>query len=96
MRLTEQLNRGAAGPITLVCAAAGYGKTTLVSAWLGKEGSHNDAGIAIPAAWLSLDEYDSDLVVLSALFLRGVRTVFPAACSHTLPCSAPTGAGGQS
>lgn len=83
-RLIEQLNRGVAGPITLVCAAAGYGKTTLVSAWLGKEGSRNDAGIAIPAAWLSLDEYDGDLVVFLRYFCAAVRTVFPAACSHTL------------
>jgi hypothetical protein len=31
-RLVEQLQRGLAGPLTLVCAPAGYGKTTLVAA----------------------------------------------------------------
>ena len=34
-RLIEQLNRGLQqGPLTLVCAAAGFGKTTLVSSWI--------------------------------------------------------------
>ena len=33
-RLTEMLNRGLPGPLTLVSAAAGFGKTTLVSAWI--------------------------------------------------------------
>lgn len=33
-------------------APAGYGKTTLVTDWLGKA--------SIPSAWLSLDEADND------------------------------------
>ena len=33
-RLIEMLNRGLPGPLTLVCAAAGFGKTTLVSSWI--------------------------------------------------------------
>ena len=34
-RLIEQLNRGLQqGPLTLVSAAAGFGKTTLVSSWI--------------------------------------------------------------
>lgn len=30
-RLSEQLNRGLAGPLSLVCAPAGFGKTTAIS-----------------------------------------------------------------
>ena len=34
-RLIEQLNRSLQqGPMTLVCASAGFGKTTLVSSWI--------------------------------------------------------------
>lgn len=33
-RLSERLDQGVQGPLTLVCANAGYGKTTLVSAWI--------------------------------------------------------------
>ncbi len=39
--------------LTLVSAPAGYGKSTLVSAWL--------AQVNQPASWLSLDERDNDL-----------------------------------
>ncbi|WP_249898798.1 LuxR C-terminal-related transcriptional regulator [Paenibacillus sp. PK3_47] len=38
--------------LTLVCASAGFGKTTLVSEWVKSCGR--------PAAWLSLDEGDHD------------------------------------
>jgi LuxR family maltose regulon positive regulatory protein len=33
-QLVERLNEGLAGRLTLVCAQAGFGKTTLVSNWL--------------------------------------------------------------
>ena len=33
-RLVEWLNDGIDHPITLVCAPAGYGKTTLICTWL--------------------------------------------------------------
>lgn len=73
-RLVEQLERGLRGAFTLVCAPAGYGKTTLVSSCLA--GYH--------AAWLSLDEQDSDLAVFVRYCCAAVRTLFPGACSHTL------------
>jgi len=46
--LITRLNEGLAGPLTLVSAPAGFGKTTLVSSWLRQ--------VDLPAAWLSLDE----------------------------------------
>ena len=40
-------------PVTLVSAAAGFGKSVLVSGWL--------EGWTGPSAWVSLDESDNDL-----------------------------------
>src|SRR5690242_6839651 len=51
--LIERLNEGLHRKLTLICAPAGFGKTTLLSEWL--------AGCERPAAWLSLDEGDNDL-----------------------------------
>jgi LuxR family transcriptional regulator, maltose regulon positive regulatory protein len=82
-RLIEQLNRGLQqGPLTLVCAAAGFGKTTLVSSWI--ESLAASGRPPMPAAWLSLDENDSDLVVFLRYFVATIRTVFPEACAETL------------
>ena len=36
------------------------------------------------AAWLSLDETDSDLELFLRYFVAAIRTVFPAACAETL------------
>ena len=83
-RLIEQLNRSLQqGPLTLVCASAGFGKTTLVSSWI--EGlTASRAPRPLPAAWLSLDESDSDLVVFLRYFVAAIRTVFPESCAETL------------
>jgi LuxR family maltose regulon positive regulatory protein len=53
-RLLDLLDRGALGPLTLVSAPAGWGKTALVSTWL--------AGGSAPGApaWLSLGKEDRD------------------------------------
>ena len=51
-RLIERLNAGLYGKLILISAPAGFGKTTLVSGWIGD--------LARKVAWLSLDEADSD------------------------------------
>jgi LuxR family maltose regulon positive regulatory protein len=52
--ITALAAAAAATPLTLVSAPAGYGKTTLVTAWLAMDPA--------PArAWLGLDEDDNDL-----------------------------------
>ena len=82
-RLIEQLNHSLQqGPLTLVCASAGFGKTTLVSSWL--ESLTTSKRQPIPAAWLSLDESDSELVVFLSYFVAAIRTVFPELCAETL------------
>jgi ATP/maltotriose-dependent transcriptional regulator MalT len=56
-RLLAQLDAALEQPVTLLCAPAGYGKTTLVSQWLVARGATGH-----PLAWISLDEGDNDLL----------------------------------
>ncbi len=56
-RLLAQLDAALEQPVTLLCAPAGYGKTTLVSQWLIARGATGH-----PFAWVSLDEGDNDLL----------------------------------
>jgi hypothetical protein len=50
-RLQEQIAQGLRGPLTLITAPAGFGKTTLVASCV--------AGCGMPVAWLSLDKNDN-------------------------------------
>lgn len=73
-RLLETLNTGQ--ELTVVIAPAGYGKTTLLSAWL--------ANCDYPSAWLTLDRYDNDLGTFTLYLVEALRTIFPGAADHTL------------
>ena len=66
-RLIERLNEGLHHKLTLISAPAGFGKTTLVSEWI--------AGSGRPAAWLSLDEGDSDPTRFLAYLVAALRSV---------------------
>lgn len=70
-RLAETLDR----PFTLVCAPAGFGKTTLLCEWIANSNR--------PSAWLSLDERDSDPATFLSYLIAAIRTVFPGACPET-------------
>jgi LuxR family maltose regulon positive regulatory protein len=50
-RLQEQIAHGLRGPLTLITAPAGFGKTTLVASCVARCG--------LPGAWLSLDKNDN-------------------------------------
>jgi LuxR family transcriptional regulator, maltose regulon positive regulatory protein len=50
-RLQARIHAGLRGPLTLITAPAGFGKTTLVAA--------STASCGLPVAWLSLDENDN-------------------------------------
>jgi LuxR family transcriptional regulator, maltose regulon positive regulatory protein len=52
-RLREKILQGLRGPLTLIIAPAGFGKTTLVAACI--------VGCGMPVAWLSLDAADNDV-----------------------------------
>ena len=58
-------------PVTLVSAAAGFGKSVLVSGWL--------ESWTAPSAWVSLDESDNDLRQFLSYVCAAVETVFPSA-----------------
>src|SRR5262245_48129962 len=68
-RLIERLDAEPHRTLTLVSAPAGFGKTTLVGSWVG--------GFAEPAAWLSLDEGDSDLARFLAYLVAALRSIAP-------------------
>lgn len=51
-RLLEKLNQGITRKLILISAAAGFGKTTVLSEW--------EHQIELPVSWLSLDELDND------------------------------------
>jgi LuxR family maltose regulon positive regulatory protein len=67
--LIQQLSAQRDRPLILVSAPAGFGKTTLLSAWLA-QADH-------PGAWLSLDERDNDLATFVSYVIAAVRTIFP-------------------
>jgi len=54
-RLVQQLDTSLEGPLTLICAPAGFGKTSLITDWY-EQAARPD----FPMAWLSLDEDDND------------------------------------
>ena len=85
-RLIAALNNGLSGPLTIVSAGAGFGKTTLVSSWIeGLAVASLAAGFeVIPSAWLSLDPADSDLGVFLHYFAAAIRQAYPDACGETL------------
>ncbi len=68
-RLIERLNEGLHRKLTLIAAPAGFGKTTLVSAWI--------TGCDRQVAWLSLDEADSDPTRFLTYLIAALRTVGP-------------------
>jgi LuxR family maltose regulon positive regulatory protein len=69
-RLVERLNAGLDRNLSLISAAAGFGKTTLLSEWITACGR--------PVAWLSLDETDSDIYRFITYVLAALQTVQPA------------------
>jgi LuxR family transcriptional regulator, maltose regulon positive regulatory protein len=84
-RLVELLNEEINRPLILVCAPAGFGKTTLISGWLEQlEADQSTAAACLPSAWLSLDENDSDLNLFLRYFVAALRTIFSSACEDTL------------
>src|SRR4030081_1059570 len=67
--LVERLNEGLHRKLTLISAPAGFGKTTLVSAWVAGSDRH--------VAWLSLDEGDNDPTRFLIHLVAAVRTIAP-------------------
>ena len=79
-RLIEKLNSGIFSKLTLISAPAGFGKSTLLSAWVRPtyENSRSEDLIQpTRVAWLSLDEGDNDLRRFLLYFVAALQTVEP-------------------
>src|SRR5258706_9032813 len=68
-QLAERLTQGVMGPLTLVSAPAGFGKTTLLAQWLAESG--------MPVAWLSLEPGDNELVRFLSYLIAALQTLDP-------------------
>jgi LuxR family maltose regulon positive regulatory protein len=68
-RLLELLNTGLYRKLTLISAPAGFGKTTMLSDWIGE--------LNLPVAWVSLDEGDNDRNRFLLYFVTALQTIQP-------------------
>jgi LuxR family maltose regulon positive regulatory protein len=68
-RLTARLEVGTAGPLTLLSAPAGFGKSTLLAEWIHQGGRR--------VAWVSLDEGDNDPIRFLGYAVAALRTLHP-------------------
>jgi len=66
-RLIQSLEAGIDGKLTLVSAPPGFGKTTLITAWLHSTDR--------PFTWLSLDEGDNDPVRFLTYLVTALQTI---------------------
>ena len=67
--LLGRLRKQVACPLTLVSAPAGFGKSTLVSAWIAQSEQ--------PAAWFALDEDDNDPTRFLTYLIAALQTCQP-------------------
>jgi len=75
-RLTAAILDGVAGPLTLVCAPAGFGKTVALTTAL--------EAADWPVAWLSLEALGTSLPLFVRCFAAVIQQHYPAACRSTL------------
>jgi LuxR family transcriptional regulator, maltose regulon positive regulatory protein len=65
--LSDRLNAGTKGKLTLISAPAGFGKTSLLAAWLQQS--------EMPVAWVSLDPDDNEPLRFLDYLLGALQTV---------------------
>ncbi|HMD88608.1 MAG TPA: LuxR C-terminal-related transcriptional regulator [Anaerolineaceae bacterium] len=68
-RLTERIDRGVQGPLTIVSAPAGFGKTNLLVDWV--------KNTVLPVAWFSLDNDDNTLPRFSRYLVGALQSLAP-------------------
>jgi LuxR family maltose regulon positive regulatory protein len=68
-RLQARITEGLCGPLTLITAPAGFGKTTLVASCV--------AGPGMPVAWLSLDKDDNQAGRFLSYLVAALQEVDP-------------------
>jgi len=76
--LVAQLNKGlgVGRKLTLISASAGFGKTTLLVEWISTNAASANS-IHFRAAWLSLDEADSDPSRFLGYLIAALQTIYP-------------------
>lgn len=76
-RLYKQLDQADGSRLVVITAPAGFGKTTLVAAWLQDRSRRlvEATGRAPLAAWLSLDERDNDIASLATHVVAAIQLV---------------------
>jgi len=79
-RLGGRLSRGSDARLTLISAPAGFGKTTLLTAWLAAAATENRA-----VAWLSLDESDRQPATFWTYLITALQTAVPGIGADALP-----------
>ncbi len=74
--LFARLNDGLSGKLTLVCAPAGFGKTTVTASWLR---FFADDSPAPPrrATWYALDETDNNYLTFASYLVAAIRRASP-------------------
>ena len=85
-RLTERINRGVKGPLTLLSAPAGFGKTNLLIEWA--------EATDLPVAWLTIDRDDNDLSRFFRYLIGALQTVEPRLGDEALDFIQSTKGGG--
>ena len=68
-RLTGRINQGVQGPLTLLAAPAGFGKTHLLIEWANET--------RLPIAWLTLDSDDNDLSRFFRYLIGALQAIEP-------------------
>ena len=87
-RLFERLSAGLSGKLTLIAAPAGFGKTTLVSAWIAEKAKDHavldEAGLPLTVslfpfsvAWVSLDARDNEPTRFWSYVTAALNTLAP-------------------
>jgi LuxR family maltose regulon positive regulatory protein len=64
-QLQEQIAQGLRGPLTLITAPAGFGKTTLLATCA--------SSIGMPVVWLSLDKNDNQIWRFLSYFIAALQ-----------------------
>ncbi len=80
-RLTTLLNEGLQRRLTLVCAPAGFGKSTLLAEWVRSLPTPPDGPFV---AWISLDEDDDNPARFGEYFITAMARAFPGVGAQAL------------
>lgn len=91
LRLFWRLQEGLSCKVTLVSAAAGFGKSTLLSAWLDQlltqpvppqapQAPQGQAQTPVKVSWLTLDETDNQLPRFLRYLIAAIEDSYPQSC----------------